>query len=84
VVSALSLITRRVGRFSVRSHYKVSAKVDINTLQQMDQDDESLVKYKAALLGNIDSACSRTLTCLLHSTLLPCLSALRCPCVHAY
>jgi hypothetical protein len=44
---------------SLYSHYKVSAKVDLNTLQQMDQDDESLVKYKAALLGNIDSECSR-------------------------
>jgi Rho GDP-dissociation inhibitor len=32
--------------------YKAPAKVDLTTIQQMDADDESLVKYKQALLGN--------------------------------
>jgi len=34
--------------------YKVSAKIDMKTIQEMDQDDESLVKYKQALLGAMD------------------------------
>ena len=32
--------------------YKAPAKVDLETIKQMDADDESLVKYKQALLGN--------------------------------
>ena len=36
--------------------YKVAAKVDMKTIAEMDADDESLVKYKQALLGNVDDA----------------------------
>lgn len=31
--------------------YKVPKQVDLKTLQELDQDDESLVKYKEQLLG---------------------------------
>lgn len=31
--------------------YKAPKKVDLQTIQQMDADDESLVKYKQQLLG---------------------------------
>lgn len=31
--------------------YKVPKQVDLKTLQQLDADDESLVKYKEQLLG---------------------------------
>ena len=31
--------------------YKAPKKVDLKTLQELDADDESLVKYKAQLLG---------------------------------
>lgn len=31
--------------------YKVAAKVDLKTMVEKDADDESLRKYKAALLG---------------------------------
>jgi len=36
--------------------YKVSAKIDMKTIQEMDQDDESLVKYKQTLLGKLDES----------------------------
>jgi len=35
------------------SGYKVAPKVDMKTVMEMDKDDESLAKYKAALLGNL-------------------------------
>ena len=38
------------GDEEVTPGYKAPAKVDLKTLQQMDADDESLVKYKADLL----------------------------------
>ena len=31
--------------------YKTPKQVDLKTLQELDQDDESLVKYKEQLLG---------------------------------
>jgi len=31
--------------------YKVPKQVDLKTLQELDADDESLVKYKEQLLG---------------------------------
>ena len=31
--------------------YKAPKKVDLQTLQDLDADDEALVKYKATLLG---------------------------------
>jgi len=34
------------------SGYKVAPKVDMRTVLEMDKDDESLAKYKAALLGS--------------------------------
>lgn len=33
--------------------YKAPAKVDLDTIQKLDADDESLVKYKKALLGDV-------------------------------
>ena len=33
--------------------YKVPKHVDLKTLQQLDADDESLVKYKEQLLGKM-------------------------------
>ena len=33
--------------------YKAPKKVDLKTLQELDAEDESLVKYKATLLGQI-------------------------------
>eukprot|EP01094_Clydonella_sp_ATCC50884_P014301 TRINITY_DN246_c0_g2_i1.p1 TRINITY_DN246_c0_g2~~TRINITY_DN246_c0_g2_i1.p1 ORF type:complete len:230 (-),score=76.75 TRINITY_DN246_c0_g2_i1:153-764(-) len=38
--------------------YQVAAKIDMKTIQEMDAEDESLQKYKAALLGNVGDACS--------------------------
>jgi Rho GDP-dissociation inhibitor len=35
------------------SSYQVAAKVDMRTIQEMDAEDESLVKYKQALLGSL-------------------------------
>ena len=35
--------------------YKAPAKVDLATIQQLDADDEALVKYKQALLGKTDN-----------------------------
>ena len=34
--------------------YKAPAKVDLATIQQLDADDEALVKYKQALLGKTE------------------------------
>ena len=39
--------------------YNAGQKLDLQTIQQMDADDVSLQKYKAALLGNaLDANCS--------------------------
>ena len=35
--------------------YKAPAKVDLATIQQLDADDEALVKYKQALLGQTEN-----------------------------
>ena len=35
--------------------YKAPAKVDLATIQQLDADDEALVKYKQALLGKTEN-----------------------------
>ena len=34
--------------------YKTPAKVDLKTIENLDADDESLVKYKKQLLGQTD------------------------------
>ena len=39
------------GDDEVTPGYKAPKKVDLQTIQQMDQDDEALVKYKQELLG---------------------------------
>ena len=49
-------------------NYKVAAKVDIQDLMAQDAEDESLRKYKEALLGDLSGDIARTL--LLTSPLL--------------
>ncbi len=39
--------------------YKISKKVDMNTIMSMDNEDESLRKYKEALLGKALEGVSR-------------------------
>ena len=68
--------------------YKAPKKVDLQTIQQMDADDESLVKYKQQLLGQTQGVLGKKGSLLLllllllmweglHLTLLPLLCVLR-------
>ncbi len=39
--------------------YKPPAEKSLQEIQSLDQDDESLVRYKQALLAGVDSAASK-------------------------